>query len=209
MLAREKPERRNTLKGIARSPHLWAIVISLVLTLALVTLPLTFLRFKSERIVEITIAPISSPGATVICHSAIARVSRGPALFEFCAELFDPEIDKVQLYIRPIRLKASFGQGSWRVQRGSVSGVAELGSSSWPLAEDESYSFRLATADDYDRTLAEGTIVARVSDLAVRSGGALLWIGLLASLIQIFQTTFLIFWHKYPKQNESKSTASR
>jgi hypothetical protein len=208
MLAREKSERSSTLTGIARSPHFWAIVTSLVLTLTLVTLPLTFLRFKSERVIEITIAPISSPGATVICHFAFARVSSGPALFEFCAELFDPDIDKVQLYIRPTRLKTSFGQGTWRVQRGAVRGVAELGSSDWPLEEDESYSFRLATADDDDRTLAEGTIIARVSDLAVHHGGALLWIGLLASLIQIFQTAFLIFWNNYPEQHESKSAAS-
>jgi hypothetical protein len=209
MRTQEKPERSSTLKGMARSPHFWAIVTSLVLTLALVTLPLTFLRFKSERVVEITIAPISSPGATVICHSAIARVSRGPALFEFCAELFDADIDKVQLYIRPIMLRTSFGQGVWRVQRGVVREVAELGSSDWPLEEDESYSFRLASADDNDRTLAEGMIIARVSDLAVHPGSALLWIGLLASLIQIFQTAFLMFWQKYPEQNENKSAASR
>jgi hypothetical protein len=73
---------------------------------------------------------------------------------------------------------------------GDRRGVAELGSSGWPLEEDESYSFRLATADDDHRTMAEGTIIARVSDLAGRLGGALLWIGLLASLIQIFQTKF-------------------
>jgi hypothetical protein len=122
--------------------------------------------------------------------------------------LFDPDINQVQLYIRPTTVKASFGQGAWRVQRGVVRGVVELGSSDWPLEEDESYSFRLASADDDDRTLAEGTIIARVSDLAVRPGGALLWIGLLASLIQILQTAFLIFWQKYPEQNEKNSAGS-
>jgi hypothetical protein len=190
---------KELIRQVVKSPYFWILPVAL-----LVTLPLIVLTFKSARAVEIYTVPESEDGAKVGCKFVLTRAYNGPAAFEFCAELVDSNVEKVVLKIRPIESAQYYDQGVWRVEKGHVRGVAQLGSEGWPVKDDADYSFRLVVADD-DRTLANGKIIAKVNELVIHPGWLVFVIGLLASVVQIGQATVMGLWRESSSQQSERS----
>jgi len=82
-------------------------------------------------------------------------------------------------------------EGKWYLQTGGYRvidktfiGKAQLGSKEYPMKKDQYYSFRLLTQDN-ETLLAQGTITAKVNKMYGTSSHLLIFVTLLASVLQI------------------------
>jgi len=141
-------------------------------------------------LVEITLQADAESYARLIARDLSTRSIDGVALFEFQAEVFDPRVVQVALDIRP-GPDPNFYRQQCGVANSVVRCVAQIGSASFRLVDDQDYWFRLVqTTGDVSGSSGEllfGKMVARVTRLARVDQWVLVMVGLLASVIQIVE----------------------
>lgn len=164
------------------------ILLLSVLSLAVV---LTCLSFFPSYVLQISVEP-RSPKGLEMRRDKVIVISNGkePVFFDIAGDVYNPNISKVLLSVRPPN-KAEFEKrGDFRVSKGSFLGTVQLGSAESPITSDENYPYTIDSGDDNSR-LSEGNIQVQVKAvISYTSRGWMLiiaGIGLLASALQIFQ----------------------
>ena len=180
---------RLSLRGILQSAGFWLLVVPV-----LVTAPLVYSVLTAPRIVEVIISPSSEDKVRISPKSVYTKATDGAAYFDFSAELRDESAAEVLLRIRPVEIRESFDTRcitqDWHVRC-----LTQLGSAQWPLSATHDYSFQLVRIDS-DQVLTEGRIVARVDAITAEPPWLIVAVGVLASVIQFFQTVSMVARHR-------------
>jgi hypothetical protein len=158
------------------------------LAIVTVTWPLAYLSATPVRFVEIYLAPRASGAIRVESTVAVARSSGRTAVMDFYAQTDDPGIARVVVQLRKSTSSAFVDAATFDVDRGVIRGVLQLGSPASPVGAHEVYSFRVVAhpSNDID---AEGQLVVVMTTVAGAGQTVILTIGLMASLIQILEST--------------------
>jgi hypothetical protein len=113
----------------------------------------------------------------------------GVGHFEFAAEVPDVQATTVFLDVLPIQEGQPHTQGQgFAVDGTSVHGMVQLGSPEWPVRGPELYRFTLR--DSSGHTFLKGDISVQVYPLAAPDANLAMFIGLLASVLQVM----VLFW---------------
>jgi hypothetical protein len=92
-----------------------------------------------------------------------------------------------------------------RVQGGLAAGVVELGSSEWPLRHDQEYTFGLTALDG--SLISDGKVITKVHAIATLPPWILVFLGVLASIIQILQVG--LGWNPDSRTPQRRERTSR
>lgn len=115
--------------------------------------------------------------------------SDGVVNFNMMGTLGNLSSPKIKMEISPDEENKWYLQGiGYRVIDSAFIGKAQLGSKEWPMKKDQHYSFRLIS--DNGQLLAQGEIDARVHKTYGTESTILIFVTLLASIVQII--TFLL-----------------
>lgn len=111
--------------------------------------------------------------------------SDGIVNFNLMGTVENRGIDMVKFEISPNEEGKWYLQmNGYRVINNTFIGKAQLGSREYPMVKDQHYGFRLLTQDNAS-LLAQGTITAKVHKIYGTSSLLLIFITLLASILQI------------------------
>lgn len=162
-------------------------MIGIVSSLFVSGVILVFAIKPSTMFFEVQLTVDNQKGLTFSNKSwIITPNSNGIVNFNLMGTVENKDIAFVKLEISPNEEGKWYPQtGGYRVIDKTFIGKAQLGSRQYPMERDQHYGFRLL-AQDGAGLLAHGTITAKVHKIYGTSSLLLVYVTLLASLLQIF-----------------------
>jgi len=154
----------------------------------LVTLPLLWFGLRPEYMVQVIVQPSSEVEAQIISKEVwTVADGNGIVFFDFKAIVASQASDMLILEIRPAAEREYRRQGNgYRVVRGILAGVAQLGAADWPVHQDEQYAFRLVTGNA--AVVLDGRMLAKVYPRSTLNPWIMAAIGALASVLEVLKT---------------------
>lgn len=167
----------------SRTTRLASAIVSMGIALILLAL-----WMRETRSVDIYVLPERQTGAKPFCTEIHIREAQGVrAQFTFQGEVDNAfsDVHQVRLEIQSIRETGKIYPYDIRVNDNRVfSENVPLGSDQWPLTQDEDYTFELKELD-HGRTLLQGKLLARVTQVPGWVERVLLLLSAVASILQI------------------------
>jgi hypothetical protein len=154
-----------------------------------------FLFAESSYLAETRIDADEGIGTIISRHDLVKVDGMGRAYIEFRALLPNTKDGKFELGVRPQAELRTYRQESCCTFSGDgvITGVIQLGSKEYPLHQDERYSFKLTRADT---PIMGGGILSKAYRLADADYWLLLFVSIIANVVQILEWTSRLLWRK-------------
>lgn len=162
--------------------------IGLLAAIIALSTPIIYLEMHPKYFATVSLAPNIKPSVTLQLTQAFVRVDGyGRAFFQFRASSLNSKNEQLALGIRPDSEPNFYQQKNCCSSdaNGTISGIAQLGVSEYPLHQDEQYDFQLSDSSDPKTTILDGKIIVVVYRLMDSERWIILAIGIVASMIHI------------------------